>query len=63
MFEELVDDVPWLVVFEISAVIVLLVTAVLLAFYIREQSAFLGCIENGGIWLNNYQIGCTYPHG
>lgn len=34
-----------------------------LAAYVYEQATIFSCIENGGIWLKNYQIGCTYPHG
>lgn len=35
----------------------------ILVAYVYEQNMIFGCIENGGIWLKNYQVGCTYPHG
>lgn len=34
-----------------------------LAAYAYEQNMMFSCIENGGIWLKSYQVGCTYPHG
>ena len=50
-----------LVVFLVIGVVILLFFS--LGFHVREQAMMFDCIENGGIWLNNYQIGCTYPHG
>lgn len=35
----------------------------LAVIYVYEQNMMFSCIENGGIWLKSYQVGCTYPHG
>lgn len=66
MFWEFLDDVGYTFLkFTTIALISLLLLAVALylGFYIREQINFFNCIENYGVWLDSYQIGCTYPHG
>ena len=43
--------------------ILFITLSVQLAFYIRYEFNMFSCIENGGVWLAQYQVGCTYPHG
>lgn len=50
-------------------ILMVLVTAfvfglgVLLFSNIQEHNLMLDCLNNGGHWLTNYAIGCTYPMG
>ncbi len=36
---------------------------VLICLVVQERTLILDCLNNGGHWLTNYAIGCTYPMG
>jgi len=36
---------------------------ILLFFVTQEKMLLIDCLNNGGHWLTNYAIGCTYPMG
>ena len=50
-------------IFAVIATICLALLAVLLVFTAQERMLMLDCLNNGGHWLTNYAIGCTYPMG
>ena len=50
-------------IFVVIATICLALLAVLLVLTVQERSLMLDCLNNGGHWLTNYAIGCTYPMG
>ncbi len=50
-------------IFVVIATICLALLAVLLVFTVQERMLMLDCLNNGGHWLTNYAIGCTYPMG
>ncbi len=50
-------------IFVAIATICLALLAVLLVLTVQERSLMLDCLNNGGHWLTNYAIGCTYPMG
>lgn len=41
----------------------LFVVTMLFVTFVIERSLMLDCLNNGGHWLTNYAIGCTYPMG
>ena len=45
------------------AIICLVLLAGLLLLTVQERMLLLDCLNNGGHWLTNYAIGCTYPMG
>ncbi len=50
-------------IFVVIATICLAILAVLLVLTVQEHALMLDCLNNGGHWLTNYAIGCTYPMG
>ncbi len=50
-------------IFVIIATICLALLAILIVLTVQERSLMLDCLNNGGHWLTNYAIGCTYPMG
>ena len=44
-------------------VILAILFTVLLINEVQLKNMILECLNNGGHWLTNYAIGCTYPMG
>lgn len=57
-----VDSIFVRILVMLAAVIFLLLAMLLFSVY-QERMLMLDCLNNGGHWLTNYAIGCTYPMG
>lgn len=61
MAERLLDTVFFL--FIVVFIVFILLFSAYFVYEISIKQMIVDCINNGGIWLSQYSIGCTYPAG